>query len=95
MPFTKGDSNRCRNAYEKILHDQLTSAELSKHKKSLLATCSQAHNAKQAEATAEWAVGRRSVRPGTSENVFAAALSRTPTRAKGAMAGLMSRLNKA
>ena len=69
--------------------------ELSKHKKSLLATCSQAHNAKQAEATAEWAVGRRSVRPGTSENVFAAALSRTPTRAKGAMAGLMSRLNKA
>lgn len=33
MPFTKGDSNRCRNAYEKVLHDQLSSAVLNKHKK--------------------------------------------------------------
>ena len=33
MTFTKGDSNRCRNAYEKVLHDRLTSAVLGPHKK--------------------------------------------------------------
>ena len=33
MVFTKGDSNRCRNAYEKILHDQLSSEVLNPHKK--------------------------------------------------------------
>ena len=33
MVFTKGDSNRCRNAYEKILHDKLPSNVLNVHKK--------------------------------------------------------------
>ena len=33
MTFTKGDSNRCRNAYEKVLHDRLSSATLNAHKK--------------------------------------------------------------
>ena len=33
MPFEKGDSNRCRNCYEKILHDQLSSTVLNPHKK--------------------------------------------------------------
>ena len=31
--FEKGDSNRCRNAYEKILHDRLDSTVLNPHKK--------------------------------------------------------------
>ena len=33
MVFEKGDSNRTRNAYEKILHEKLTSAVLNPHKK--------------------------------------------------------------
>ena len=32
--FEKGDSNRCRNAYERILHARLTPAILGAHKKS-------------------------------------------------------------
>ena len=31
--FEKGDSNRCRNIYEKILHDHLGGALLAPHKK--------------------------------------------------------------
>lgn len=31
--FEKGDSNRCRNAYEKVLHAQLPSSVLARHKK--------------------------------------------------------------
>ncbi|EOD23502.1 hypothetical protein EMIHUDRAFT_368084, partial [Emiliania huxleyi CCMP1516] len=31
--FQKGDSNRCRNAYEKVLHAQLARALLDPHKK--------------------------------------------------------------
>ena len=33
MPFEKGDSNRTRNAYEKVLHEQLSTAVLKPHKK--------------------------------------------------------------
>jgi hypothetical protein len=33
MPFKLGDSNRCRNAYEKVLHDKLPAAVLKPHKK--------------------------------------------------------------
>ena len=32
-PFEKGDSNRCRNAYEKVLHEQLSSSVHNPHKK--------------------------------------------------------------
>ena len=31
--FQKGDSNRCRNAYERVLHDKLSSAVLAPQKK--------------------------------------------------------------
>jgi len=31
--FEKGDSNRCRNAYEKILHQELDRSLLEPHKK--------------------------------------------------------------
>ena len=31
--FEKGDSNRCRNSYERILHAALRSAVLDPHKK--------------------------------------------------------------
>ena len=31
--FEKGDSNRCRNAYERILHAQIESDVLNLHKK--------------------------------------------------------------
>ena len=31
--FEKGDSNRCRNAYERILHAELSSSALEPHKK--------------------------------------------------------------
>lgn len=31
--FEKGDSNRCRNAYERILHSTLPPAVLEPHKK--------------------------------------------------------------
>lgn len=31
--FERGDSNRCRNSYERILHSKLESAVLNPHKK--------------------------------------------------------------
>ena len=49
--------------------------DLSKLKKSLLQMCTQAHTARQAEVTAEWAAGRRAERPGASDNAFAAAFA--------------------
>ena len=66
---------------------------LASRKKSAPCCVCTAHNTKQAEATAEWAAGHRTDRPGVIDNVFAEALAYANTYTR-TMPGLMSRLNK-
>lgn len=50
--FEKGDSNRCRNAYEKVLHNALQRSTLAPHKKNKCDRCARTETA----ATQSWRV---------------------------------------